>query len=85
MVFGSKKLGKKWGPKMFEMSGNNLVLKNVRLKDTSLAAKGALAHRLQRRTACKIKMAAKGAKNVRRGLERCLPIGFWAFPSTFAK
>ena len=59
--------------------------------NTSLAAKGALAHRLQRRTACnaappaKSKMAARVPQNVRRGLERGLPIGFWALPLTFAK
>ena len=32
-------------------------------RNTSLAAPGALAHRLQRRTACKIKMAARGPQN----------------------
>ena len=53
--------------------------------NTSLAAKGALAYRLQRRTACnaappaKSKMAARGPQNGGRGLERCLPLGFWAF------
>ena len=46
---------------------------------------------LHRRTACtaappaKSKMAARGPQNGRGGLERCLPLGFWAFPSTFAK
>ena len=54
-------------------------------KNTSLAAKGALAHRLQRHTACnptppsKFKMAAKGPQSGRRGLERCLSPGFWPF------
>ena len=38
---------------------------------TSLAAKGALLHCLQRCTACKIKMTARGPQNGRRGLERC--------------
>ena len=48
-------------------------------------------HRLQRRTTCnaappaKSKMAASGPQNGRRGLERCLPLGFGALPSTFAK
>ena len=28
-------------------------------------------------------MAARGPQNGRRGLERGLPIGFWALPSTF--
>ena len=54
-------------------------------KNTSLAATGALAHRLQRRTPAKSKMAARGPQNGRGGLERCLLLGFWAFPSTFAK
>ena len=33
----------------------------------------------------KSKMAARGPQNGRRGLERCLPLGFGALPSTFAK
>ena len=41
-------------------------------QNTSLAAKGALAHRLQRRTACTIKNSHQGAQNGRRGLERGL-------------
>ena len=49
-----------------------------KLLNTSLAAKGAL-------TACnaappaKSKMAASGPQNGRRGLDRCLPLGFGAF------
>ena len=46
------------------------------VKNTSLAAKRALAHCLQRRTACK-------TQNGRRGLERGLNLAFWALPSTF--
>ena len=46
------------------------------VKNTSLAAKRALAHCLQRRTACK-------TQNGRRGLERGLTLAFWALPSTF--
>ena len=49
------------------------------IKNTSLAAPGALAHRLQRRTACNAAPPAGGPQNGRRGLERCLPLGFWAF------
>ena len=52
------------------------------LQNTSLAAQGALAHRLQRRNAtppAKTKMAARGPQNGRRGLERCQPLDFWAF------
>ena len=45
-------------PKVLKMSDN-----------TSLVAKGALAHPLQRRTVCKI-------QNGRRGLERCLLLDF---------
>ena len=48
-------------------------------KNTSLEAKGALAHRLQLRTAAKSKMAARGPQNDRWGLERCLPLDFWEF------
>ena len=53
--------------------------------NTSLAAKGPLAHRLQRlhhRTAAppaKSKMAGRGPQNGRLGLEKCLPLGFWVF------
>ena len=56
-----------------------------RKENTSLAAPGALAHRLQRRNACnaappaKSKMAARGPQNGRWGLESCPPLGFWAF------
>ena len=69
-------------------------------QNTSLVAKGALAYRLQRRTACnaalhamphclqcrtacnaalpaKSNMAARGPQIGGRGLERCLPLGFW--------
>ena len=53
--------------------------------NTSLAAQGALAHRLQRRTACNAAPRASGPQNGQRGLERCLPLGFGALPSTFAK
>ena len=59
--------------------------KGEKLINTSLAAKGVLAYRLQRRTACnaappaKSKMAARGPQNGRPGLERCLHLGFWAF------
>ena len=47
--------------------------------NTSLAAPGALAHRLQRRIACKIQNGRQWAPNGRRGLDRCLPLGFGAF------
>ena len=49
----------------------SFVLKIITVINTSLATKRALAHCLQRRTACKI-------QNGRRGLEGCLPLGFWA-------
>ena len=45
-------------------------------KNTSLAAKGAIAHRLQCRTACKIQNGRQGAPKW---------LGFWAFQATFAK
>ena len=77
---------------LYQGSSNSLkiidfgvVLEDVRLsiivtmsKNTSLAAKGALAHRLQLRTACNSAPPAK-SKMAARGLERCLPLGFWAF------
>ena len=47
--------------------------------NTSLAAKGALANRLQCRTASKIQNGRRGPQNGGRGLERSLPLGFWAF------
>ena len=59
--------------------------------NTNLATKEALAHRLQRCSACnaappsKSKMAAREPQNGRQGLERGEPLGFWALPSTFAK
>ena len=66
-----------------------LELKNPTHKksitNTSLAAPGALAHRLQRRTACKIKNDRQGPPNGRRGLGRGVPLGFGALPSTFSK
>ena len=46
------------------------------IKNTSLAAKGALAHCLQCRTAWKIQNGRYGPQNGRRGLERCLPLDF---------
>ena len=41
--------------------GQFVVLLPDMLKNTSLAAPGALAHRLQRRTACKIQNGRQGA------------------------
>ena len=48
------------------------------LNNTSLAAPGALAHRLQCRTACKIQNCCSEAHNGRQGLERFLgaPVNF---------
>ena len=56
-------------------------------KNTSLAPKGALAHRLRRRTAAppaKSKMAARGPQNGQQGQESYLILDFWVFLSTFA-
>ena len=44
--------------------------------NTSLAAPGALTHRLQRRTACNAAPPASGPQNGRGGLERCLHLDF---------
>ena len=46
--------------------------------NTSLAAPGALAHRLQRRTACFI-------QNGQQGPEIGQTLGYWTLRSTFAK
>ena len=70
-----------------------LKVKNMRLYffptkivfNTSLAAKGALANRLQRPTACKIQNGRQGLQNGRQGLEKGVHLGLWALPSTFAK
>ena len=48
-------------------SGYQETLENAEIKNTSLAAKGALAHRLQRRTACKIQNGRQGAPKWRTG------------------
>ena len=40
---------------------------NINNRNTSLAAKGTLANRLQRRTACKIKKGRQGAPKWQRG------------------
>ena len=74
----------------FELPGQSMVddaqpLDCQKGTNTSLAAPGALAYRLQRRTACNAAPRASGPQNGRRGLERCLPLGFGALPSTFAK
>ena len=42
-------------------------MKKKRKKNTSLAAKGALANRLQRRTTCKIQNGRQGAPKWQRG------------------
>ena len=47
--------------------------------NTSLSVKGALAHRLQHRTACKIQNGRQMAPKWQGGVERCLPLDFWAF------
>ena len=46
---------------------HNVYLILTIMEDTSLAAKGALAHRLQRRTACKIQNGRQGAPTWERG------------------
>ena len=52
-------------------------------KNTSLAAKGALANRLQHLTACKIQNGRQGAP--KRPTWSGLSPGCWAFYATFAK
>ena len=72
---------------MFVLENNNKVNHaHAGFKDnTSLAAKGALAQRLQRRTACKTQHGHQGAPKWPTGLERGLTLDFWVLPSTFAK
>ena len=74
-----------------EIPGKPSILKpeGAMKRNTSLAAKGALAHRLHRRTACnaappaKSKMAARGPQNGGRGLERCQLSRFLGILSNF--
>ena len=56
-----------------------------RQKNTSLAAKRALANRLQRRTACKIQNGHQGAPKWLTGSGKVFTPMFWAFKATFAK
>ena len=49
----------------------------VKIEDTCLTAPGALAHCLQRHTAKKSNMTAKGLQNCQQGLKRCLPLDLW--------
>ena len=51
--------------------------------NTSLMVPGVLDHGLQRHTACKIHNGCWGSQNCRRGLERCLPFGFWVLLFNF--
>ena len=61
-------------------TGPGFTTRTVRYAfNTSLAAKGALANRLQRLTACKIQNGRQGAPKWQRGSGRRLPLGFWAF------
>ena len=55
-----------------------LTFEVIFVKNTSLAAWGALAHRLQHLTACLI-------QNGQRGLEMGQTLGYWTLWSTFAK
>ena len=54
-----------WGKQFF--CQKKIVKKNVLFWNTSLAAKGALTHRLQRRTACKIQNGCQGTPKWRTG------------------
>ena len=57
--------------------------KKEKLKDTSLAAKGALANRLQRRTACKIENGRQGAPKWQRGSGKVFTPRFLGVLSSF--
>merc|ERR1712115_146280 len=52
-------------------------------KNTSLAAKGALANRLQRRTACKIQNGRQGAPKWQRGSGKVSTTRFLGVPVNF--
>ena len=52
-------------------------------KNTSLAAKGALANRLQRRTACKIQNGRQGAPKCRTRSGKVSIPSFWGVLSNF--
>ena len=53
------------------------------LEYTSLAPKGALAHRLQRRTACKIQNGHQGAPKWWTGSGKVSTPSFWGAPVNF--
>ena len=53
------------------------------INNTSLAAKGALANRLKRRTACKIQNGRQGAPKWPTGLGKVLTPRFWGILSNF--
>ena len=53
--------------------------------NTSLAESGALAHRLQQRTACKIQIGHQGARKLPTGSERGLSLGYQGVQTTLAK
>ena len=59
------------------------VLNKEFLNNTSLAAKGALTHRLQRRTACKMQNGRKGAPKWRTGSAKVSTPRFLGFLSNF--
>ena len=61
------------------------TLMSGKLQNTSLAAPGALAHRLQRRNACKIQNGRQGPPNWRTRSGKGFILGYWALLTTFAK
>ena len=69
----------------FQSKKNMISLKQENMKNTSLAAPGALAHRLQTPPPAKSKMAARGPQNVQHSLERGPTLGYWPLQTTFPK
>ena len=63
--------------------GNILEYSNIVLFNTSLAVKGALANRLQRRTACKIQNGRQGAPKWQRGSGKVSTPRFLGVPVNF--
>ena len=60
-----------------------LILVGVFWMNTSLAAKGALANRLRRRTACKIQNGRQGAPKWQRGSGKVSTHRFLGVPVNF--
>ena len=77
MVNSKKKLGEEGHPLQVFIVDQRVG--GTSFFNTSLAAKGALAHRLQRRTACKIQNGCQGAQKWLTGSGKVSTSRLWAF------